>query len=245
MTVNTQQQEQLGKLMEQAFLALFDHAEDKAENHTGRSLSTSKLDQIKLKLASKAVNLVMGHLDRYGGSEQKLQKFLGLSNEHLPTLVHVLDEDIVLKKLDRIPDHLLTPELFTALENAGGHELAKLLRKTLPPELQQSVAKAESPLVPTTEAMSALPQPTDESSSVIAETFSGAAKPHVDDVVLAPARELHKGPTLEGVKSDLAAMKLLHDRMGDLIDTLEASLTRLERARDPARSIEPLVLKTG
>lgn len=146
MAQTVQQPDVLNNLLKNILVSLFDQAQEEFEDRTGRRIKPSRLQGMKMNVAGKIINIALHQLDKLGDPQEKFTRFAALSNEHLPTVLGVVGEDAVIKRLGKIPRDVLNPDIVRMLDDAGAHEIAKLLAKTLP-EGQRPVAKDKETVI--------------------------------------------------------------------------------------------------
>jgi len=140
MAQTVQQPDVLNNLLKNILVSLFDQAQAEFEDRTGRKIKPSRMQGMKMNVAGKIINIAVHQLDKLGDPQEKFTRFATLSNEHLPTVLGIVGEDAVVRRLGKIPKDVLNPDVVRILDEAGAHEIAKLLAKTLPEE-HRPVAK--------------------------------------------------------------------------------------------------------
>jgi hypothetical protein len=145
----------------------------------------------------------MSRLDKLK-PEQQFERFSKLTNEHLPTVVGIVGEDVIVGRLQKVPKDVLNAEIVRSLDEAGAHELAELLGKAVP-EWQKPVVAAPVEAVP-----AALPQP--------------AAVAPVTDAKPVPVIIIGEAGGLVTLKQQLSLMKEFETQVKQSIADLETAI---------------------
>lgn len=199
--------EVLNNLLKHILLNMFDQAHGEFEERTGKKVQMTRLQSMKYNGATKLVGMGVKQLDRFGNPEQKFERFVKISNEHLPTLVNIVGEDAVVRRLQKLPKDVLNADIVRSLDEAGAHEIAELLGKAVPEwKLPEPVAAPVAAPLPSSQ----------EPSPAVAITTPPAA----DD-------------SLATLKTQLSLMKEFEAQVKESITALETAIAAEEKRSAP------------
>lgn len=214
MANNVKNPDALNKLLKEILLNVFDQAHGEFEERTGRAVKMSRLQTMKYNGAAKLVAMAMKPLERFGNAEQKFERFVKITNEHLPAVVEMVGEDAIVTRLRRVPSHVLNAEAVKDLHDAGAHEIAALLGKVLPESARPVVAVAA---------------PVAAAVAVAAPVVVPAP------VSVTPA----DGTSLEALRQQLSLMKTFEAQVRESIADLETAIAAEERKGVKPRAPQP------
>jgi len=252
MASTVQKPEVLNDLLKNILLSMFNQAQEEFEDRTGRKIKPSRLDAMKIKIAGAAVNSAMHIFDKLGDPHDKFERFVGLTNQHLPTIVGIVGEEAVVKRLNKIPDDVLNRDVIKILDQAGAHEVAKLLAQTLPPEQRSVLEKPKAPeaspppvvtatpeaVVTTTVEPPAATMPFADAAKPVREGESASAEPSFRPQMRRPAND-----TATLLRGQLQTLISLRDSFDRPIAELREKILELELPSRPLESKRGAVLE--
>lgn len=180
----TNNPEVLNKLLEEIILGLLDHSQSEFKGRKGKVFSLGRMQAMKLKVPEAAVKMGLRQLGRMGDPQKKFDLFVSLSNKFLPEVVEIIGQDVVIDRIDNLPERVRNRDIIRALKDGGATEVANLMGKALPgwESEQKAVAAATvaEPPLPTPEDLarevsakleSTILAPAEKPTPVIRETF--------------------------------------------------------------------------
>lgn len=176
----TNNPEVLNKLLEEIILGLLDHSQSEFKGRKGKVFSLGRMQAMKLKVPEAAVKMGLRQLGRMGDPQKKFDLFVSLSNKFLPEVVEIIGQDVVIDRIDNLPERVRNRDIIKALKDGGATEVANLMGRALPDwEAEQKTALAAIVVAPVVAAplpAAVILPAAEKDAPSVAEAFEEKAK---------------------------------------------------------------------